>query len=224
MAVFPTNSQEYFELVLGSQFIDDFDALKEPFASRNDWMPWFMDAGDASRFAFTIVNEAFQIEALQQPLNGQIAIFTPGGGEILRDFCASVDILDWAGSQESALGIAGRVQGGPGGVNNTYLGSVRMNSPAGTGQLGFFNGASDVLVATGFPINPDLDYRLQFSAVGNQLELRLVSLAEPQTLVAQGRLQASLFTQGRVALWVNTRGSTGYRRTVDNFFVTGTKP
>jgi hypothetical protein len=226
MAVETTSARQFFKLVPGTQFIDDFSNAKEPFAPRNPWEPWFANGADASRFAFTITNDAFRIEALMPPLDGQLAVFTPGGGAILRDFYASVDILDWASSQESALGIAGRVQGGPGGVSNFYLGSVRMNPSARTGQLWFFDGASDVQASDVFSITPVADYRLESSAVGNQLTLRLFRLAEPRSpsLVAEGTLQDSRFTQGRVALWVNTRGSTGYMRTVDNFFVTGTKP
>ncbi len=87
-----------------------------------------MNSADASRFAFTIVNGALKIESLTQPLVGQVAIFTPGGGAILHDFHASVDILDWASSQESALGIAGRVQGGSWNVEQ-HLPRQRENEP-----------------------------------------------------------------------------------------------
>lgn len=225
MAVPTTNTQQFFKLVPGTQFIDDFDPLKEPFATRNPWIPWFANTADASRFTFTIANGAFQIVTQAQPVDGRVMVFPPGTGPVVRDFYASVDLLDWASSQESALGIAGRVQGGPGGVSNMYLGSLKQNPTAGTGQLWFFDGATDIPVRGGdFSLNPALDYRLEFSAVGNQLTLRLVSLAKPETLVAQGQLQDSRFSQGRVALWVNTRGSASYARTVDTFFVTGTKP
>lgn len=223
-AVPTTALQQYFKLVPGIQYVDSFGPVKQPFATRNAWEPWFMDGNDASRFAFTIANGAFRIETTMQPQVGQVAIFTPGGGEILRDFHASVDILDWASSTESALGLAGRLQGGPGGVNNLYLGSVRMNRSAGTGQLWFFNGASDVEASDVFSVSPDSEYRLEFSVVGDQLQLRFLRLAESPTLVAEASLEDSRFTQGRVALWVNTRGSTGYMRAVDNFFVTGSKP
>lgn len=220
-----TQAEQYFKAVPGTQFSDDFNSVKEPFASRNDWGPLFFDPTDAARFMLTLVNEAFQIETVTRPVDGQVAIFPPGGGPVLRDFTASVDILDWASSQESALGIAGRVQGGPGRVENAYLGSVRVNPAAGTGQLWFYDGASDVQASPTFPITLDSDYRLEFSVIGRQLELRLWKLAETEVAVAQGRRQASTsLPPGRVALWVNTRGSTDYRRTLDNFSVTGTKP
>jgi hypothetical protein len=105
-----------------------------------------------------------------------------------------------------------------------YIGSVRMNPSAGTAQLWFFNGGSDIQASSAQSINPDSDYRLEFSAVGNQLALRLKRLAEPQMVVLEGSLQDTLLAQGRVALWVNTRGSSFYARTLDNFIMTGTKP
>lgn len=132
MAVPTAAVQQFFKLVPGIQFTDTFDALKEPFAARNSWEPFFMDSADASRFAFSMVNGALKIESLTRPQNGQVAIFPPGGGGVVEDFCASVDILEWASSQDSALGIAGRTQGGPRALSNAYLGSVRMTPSAGT--------------------------------------------------------------------------------------------
>jgi len=224
MAVPTTSAQQYFKLVPGTQFIDDFSDPKEPFATRNPWVPWFANAADASRFTLTIANGAFQIQTQAQPADGSMMIFPPGTGPVVRDFCASVDLLDWASSQESALGIAGRVQGGPGGVSNMYLGSLRLNPTAGTGRLWFFNGAADIAASDVFNVTPASDYRLEFSAVGIQLTIRLVNLTNPQAPAQEGQLQDSRLSQGRVALWVNTRGSASYARTVDNFFVTGTKP
>ncbi len=122
------------------------------------------------------------------------------------------------------MGFAARVQGGPGGMSNAYLASLRINPADGKGRLFFFNGADDVEVPGTFTVDPKADYRLQFSAVGDQLDLRVVRLGHPQVLVAEGRLRDSTLTKGPIALWVNTRGSSGYMRTVDNFFMTGTTP
>jgi hypothetical protein len=159
-----------------------------------------------------------------------VMVFSPGGGEIVRDFCTSVDIVDWGSStQNSALGIAGRVQGDPdSGVGNMYLGSLQINALGTTGKGGlfFFDGSQDVppLSSELFDLVPGSSYRLQFSAVGNQLGLRLLDLTHGQAPLAERALTVSALAQGRVALWVNTRGSTSYTRTVDNFFMTGTKP
>ncbi|HOW66775.1 MAG TPA: hypothetical protein P5186_26355 [Candidatus Paceibacterota bacterium] len=224
MVVDAAAAERYFKLVPGTQFIDDFDSPKAPYAMRMPWEPFFLNAADASRFTFTVSDGVFQIQAHTKPVDGEVAVFTPGGGAIVQDFFASVDILDWASSQESAVGIAGRIQGSPGRLVNAYLGSVRFDPAANTGSIGFFNGQSDVPVPETFNIDPQADYRLQFSAVGRQLDVRLIRLAEPPIIVAEGRLQNSTFKQGYVGHWVNTRGSTGYRRTVDNFFLTGTKP
>ncbi|MHC1763144.1 MAG: hypothetical protein AB9869_02400 [Verrucomicrobiia bacterium] len=224
MTVPTATAQQFFKRAPGTQFIDNFDDLKEPFATRNSWEPFFMDFADASRFAFTMVNGAFKIESLTRPQLGQVAIFSPGGGPVVSDFCASVDILEWASSQESALGFAGRTQGSPTALSNAYLGSLRMNRSASTGQLWFFNGESDVRASDVFGISPDSDYRFQFSAIGSRLNLRVFRIAKPPTLVAEGALQDSRFSSGRVALWVNTRGSANYSRIVDNFIVTGTNP
>jgi hypothetical protein len=110
-----TAAQQYFKLVPGTQFIDNFDPLRQPFASRNPWEPWFVNGSDASRFTFGIADGVFLIQTTQQPARGQVMVFSPGGGDIVGDFYASVDILGWASNQESALGIAGRVQGTPAG-------------------------------------------------------------------------------------------------------------
>jgi hypothetical protein len=41
MAVPTTTTQQYFKLVPGTQFIDDFLDPQEPFAVRNPWVPGF---------------------------------------------------------------------------------------------------------------------------------------------------------------------------------------
>jgi len=220
-------SAQFFKLVPGTQFIDRFDDLKQPFATRNPWEPWFHNGGDASRFTITLADGVLKIQTLQDPVSGMVMVNSPGGGEIVRDFYASVDILDWgSSSQNSALGIAGRVQGSPsGGVTGMYLGSMQVN-PAGvpgTAQLVFFDGNADRPVPGTFSITAGKAYRLQFSAVGSQLTIRLVDLTDGRT-VKDGYIQDSRHNQGRVALWVNTRGSSAYARTVDNFFMTGTMP
>jgi hypothetical protein len=218
---------QFFKLVPGTQFIDSFNDLKQPFATRNPWEPWFHNGSDVSRFTITLADGVLKIQTQQDPVSGMVMVYSPGGGEIFRDFYASVDILDWgSSSQNSALGIAGRVQGSPSGdVTGMYLGSMQVN-PAGvpgTAQLVFFDGGADRPVPGTFSITAGKAYRLQFSAVGSQLTIRLVDLTDGRT-VKDGYIQDSRHTQGRVALWVNTRGSSAYARTVDNFFVTGTKP
>ncbi len=227
MAVPTTAKQQFFRLVPGTQFIDDFDAPNEPYASRNPWMPWFATSADAPRFTFTITNGVLQIQTLAQPANGQVMIYCPGTGPVVRDFYASVDILDWgSSSQESALGIGGRVTGDPNSpITAMYLGSFRVNAAGqpGKGGLYFFNGINDVPPSTFFDLKPDSDYRLQFSVVGKQLTVRLLDLTNGGVVDQQG-IQSSVNAQGRVALWVNTRGSTAYTRAVGNFFMTGTKP
>lgn len=156
-----------------------------------------------------------------------VMIYFPGGGEIVRDFYASVDILDWGSStQDSDLAIAGRVEGShSGGLTAMYLGRIRVNSGGvpGKAQLDFFDGSEGRPLPGTFDITAGRAYRLQFWAVGSQLNIRLVDLSDGQT-VKEGYIQDSRHTQGRVALWVNTRGSTSYTRTVDNFYMIGTKP
>lgn len=230
MVIPATSPQMFGKLVPGTQSIDNFSPTKEPVATRNSWEPWFMDNADASKFAFTLGDGVLRIQALEQPVNGQVMVFFPGGGEIVKDFCASVDILDWGtSSQNSALGIAGRVQGSPdSGVSNMYLGSLQVNPTGypGKGGLFFFNGAGnfDPPASEMFDLTPGTGYRLQFSVVGNQLTLRVLDLKKGGALAAPQRtLSASAFSEGRVALWVNTRGSSSYSRTVDNFFMTGTR-
>jgi len=99
-----------------------------------------------------------------------------------------------------------------------------MNPSIQTGRLWIFNGSEGIPVSSSFTVSREFDYRLEFSVLGNRLQVRLYKIAEPLTLVAQGGTVHSEFTQGRVALWVNTQGTTGYMRTLDNFLVTGTAP
>ncbi|HNQ90031.1 MAG TPA: hypothetical protein PKM73_15550 [Verrucomicrobiota bacterium] len=225
MAAPTLGAERYFKLVPGSQFADSFDALEEPCATRNPWQLWFLDAGDTDVFRMTQADGVLRIETLMPPVLGQAAVLPTGGGPVLRDFTASVDILEWASDDVSASGLIGRVQGGPGYVSNFYLGTVRMNPALGTGQLFVFKGSgADIPVSAPFSISHDARYRLQFSVVGDELKLRFLQLGESPVLIAEGSEEDTRFSQGRVAMWLNGRNSTTYRRVFDNFHVTGTAP
>lgn len=222
MAVRTSASQQFFKLVPGTQFIDDFSDPAEPFATRNPWVKYFFNSSDASRFSFTVTNGALRIQTLAGPVDGRIVIIPPGPLATLprfRDFVSSVDILSFASSGSAYLDIyaRGTIDSPFPGNSNAYLGGFHLNPT----KLGMWDGANhfDGPVLT---YDPAAAYRLHFSAVGPNLVLRVVNLTTGQ-IVEQG-LTNYRFSQGYVTLAVEAEPGKSFDITLDNFFMTGTKP
>ena len=214
MAAPTTAQQRFFKLVPGTQFMDDFSEPAEPFASRNSWVTRFFDANDASKFSFTVTNGAFRIQTLTNPLDGRVWIAPPGPLPVFRDFAASVDILGFPASGGVAT-INIYARGTLDSTLNGYAGGFRLN-PA---TIGMWDGSRGIW-GPSLTYDPAAHYRLQFSGVGRNLTLRLVNLTTGQTF--EQKLTATAFSQGYVTLAV--AAEVGFDITVDNFFVTGTRP
>ena len=219
MAVPTTSSQLFLTLTPGTQFIDDFNPPKWPYAGKGGWVPYFYNTADSTRFEVTNVDNALRIHTLMPAVDGRVVILPPGPDVVVGDFYASVDIIDWP-VQGLGFGIGARVWRDPDnpfpGNSIGYIGSV-MGTPR---ELGIF--PVDHPPPPAFTYDPTADYRLVFSAVGSDLSLRLVNLATGETVQMTPR--DTQFQNGFVCFWMNAGPGGTCDITLDNFFVTGTKP
>lgn len=220
---------EFRKLVPGAQFIDDFDPAKWPYATKGDWVPHFWEASNASRYTLNNENGSVRIQCQSSTGSGQIIYMPPGPDVKVADFWVSLDILNWGGSTHSrSVGfiVRGTIQRDPfPGSSNGYLGELWFNRPGAQGMasLNIFTNA-DQEIGEGFDLTPGTRYRLIFFGVGRQLTLQLYELGELPTLVKERGRTASLWSSGAVGLWFANYGGLEYDFSVDNFFVTGTKP
>jgi hypothetical protein len=224
MAVPTTAPGQIFQLARGSQFIDDFSDPAEPFGTRHPWVPYLYNSTDTSRFSFTVTNGAFRIRTLAPPVDGRVVIAPPGplvALPVFRDFSASVEILSFTASGNASLDIYARghihTPDFPG-DSNGYLGMVARNPT----QLAIWDG-SGIVYGPSFTYDPAARYRLELSAVGTTLRLRLVNLTTGQ-FIEQPPITNTMFSQGYVTLAVAAPIGGSYDITLDNFFVTGTMP
>ena len=216
-----TAAQQYFKLVPGTQFIDDFDALKQPFATRNSWAPHFYAPADASRFVITNVDGALRIRTVSSAADGRVLLEPPGTNVMVRDFYASVDILAWpvAGKLVAifARGVLDRPPNWPGATDG-YLGIVnRVHN-----DLRIWGSDGGPAVGPAVTIDPAAHYRLVFSGSGTRLSQRLEDLTTGA--VIEWSTVRNQWSQGPVGLWIETGEGGSIDITLDNFFVTGTKP
>jgi hypothetical protein len=223
MAVPTTASQQFFKLVPGTQFYDDFSDTMQPFTNRNA----YTNFGQSAVELVIVTNGVMQI-ARVGPCPAGVSPRPPM--EILaRDFCASVDILNWTTSSTNwcYFSIAGRGRFTNPTAANAYIAGLVLNYAGipGNVRLSIWNGSIDVP-------GPSFDfaaipppYRMEFSVVGNNLRLRVLNLATKEVIREQ-TLVAARFTEGWVGFWVNNPANdpTNHEIIVDNFFVTGTKP
>ena len=135
----------------------------------------------------------------------------------------SADILDWAasGTNESGFFLVGRVKLiSPN--EGVYGGGLHLNDDGILGNVRLFIRARyDFIAGPTFDIqqNP-LPYRVQFSVVGNTISFRVLNLTTGQ-LIREMSATSSAIPSGLPALWIERISS---RITLDNYFVTGTKP
>ena len=230
VATLTEGTQRFIRWVPGSQFIDGFDTPKPPYVSRGEWVPGYYDPADNGRWALTVSDGVLRIKTLQVPVEprGQLPVRPPGPDLQVRDFYASVDILDLRVLHETApLGIGARVGGDPGnwpGSNNGYIGSVAPNRRGvNLANLTFFPGIWPPILSDPFTFKPGTPYRLVFTGVGQRFSVQLIDLESGQQAVNPLEVTDSTFSQGLVGLWIASGGPVDYDVTLDNFFVTGTK-
>lgn len=215
--------EQFFKLVPGTQFVDDFSEPSGAFATRNAWVPYFFNTNDQARFAFELTNGTFRIHTLTAPLDGRVALALPipvAAWPMFRDFSASVDILSFtADGDYPGISIAGRgTYDFPyPGTSNGYLGGLNLNP----NTTGIWDGTGPVW-GPSVVYDRTAHYRLKFSAVGTNLTLHVVNLRTGHRL--EQSLSSQRFTQGYVSLLVNAAEGASYDITLDNFMVTGTKP
>ena len=88
--------------------------------------------------------------------------------------------------------------------------------------LTFWNGSSDTR-GPSFDFKPGTPYRFIFSGVGTRLSVELIDLELRQPAVAPLVVTDSTFSRGFVGFFMEV-GTAICDMTLDNFFVTGTKP
>ena len=229
MATPMTNAHRFYRLVPGTQFIDDFDPPQLPYAAKAGWVTYFYESANASRFTLNNENGSLRVQCQTSTGSGQIVHMPPGPDVTVADFWVSLDILNW-GESQLARSVGFVVRGlidRPNfpGSSNGYLGELWFNRPgvAGTASLNIFaNG--DQPPGEGIDLEAGTRYRLVFFGVGTQLTLQFYEIREVPVLVKERTRTANLWSSGPVSVFFANYGGQVYDFTVDNFFVTGTKP
>jgi hypothetical protein len=220
MTVPTTASQQFFKLVPGTQFIDDYSDYILPYTNRCAYSNWTGYGWD-----YLVTNGTYRI-ARQGPGIAKWGFAAPLPWVEVRDFTTSVDILDWvaSGTNSNSFYLAAR---GVYWKGVGYEGGLEFNDPGpGTVRL-------RMICYTNFFEGPSFDfqqypppYRLQFSGVGTRMSSRVLSLTTGQILAVMNVTDTNL-TQGFATLLPYSpvlNGSESHAITLDNYFVSGTKP
>jgi hypothetical protein len=228
MSVPTTASQQFFKLVRGNQFLDDYSDVLLPYTNRVPYSNW---VSAASGFNYQITNGTYRI-ARQGPWPSGTdsgALTIPMPYVLVRDFSTSVDILGWTNNTTNwnvvYLMARSRWVSGGGIADSGALDLNPSDGPPGSFRL--------LLSANGTEARGPLfdgqqnppPYRLQFSGLGTHLSLRVVSLTTGQILKEMSR-NDSVLTEGFVGIWVANaalRASESYTITLDNLFISGTR-
>jgi len=215
-----TASERYFKLMPGTQYSDDFNPPQPPYTKKDSWIPAFVESGDASRILITNLDGTLQFHGVSTPIDGRFGLTIPGPSIVVRDFSASLDILDWdPNGVEQAASIGARLLG-----SNGYYGIVNFNEwSQGTGTLHLFPVGGTAAVGSMITFTRGKNYRLCFSGVGSILSVRLYDLENLAEPISRVQLTNNTSSQGSVAVATAVYGISG-PMTLDNFLVTGTKP
>ncbi len=220
------NACRFWKLVPGTQFIDDFSEPKQPFASRTPWEMVWTDPNDE----ITVANGTMRIRRLGPTELGFLA--RPPEEVVVRDFYASVDILDFTASGDNwctfaimANGIFTPNNPSTASVGNGVLLTFNSGAP---GRVGYalWNGQQEIQGPVFNTAEFAPPYRLELSGVGSTLQSRVVQLATGQQIGEPLQATRTLYSEGWMALYVESpdQSATTHDLIVDNFFVTGTKP
>jgi hypothetical protein len=223
VAVPTTPTEQYFKLVPGTQFRDDFSDSQGPWGCRYGYHGVFQDGGKS----YEIANGVLRVHTTG-PWNGGFAIEPPPElGVAVRDFHAAVDVLSATTATNTwcTVGICARGEYDEPKVEaSTCIGGIILNSGSVLGNVRLYM-YDNVTEHKGpaFNFNPGESYRIEFSGVGPRLTLRVwnktTGLLEGEMSVSDTKL-----TPGSVAFWLNAPPEGRQEITLDNFFVTGTKP
>lgn len=221
MAVPSTLGQRFGKLVPGTQYIDDFSAPQTPFATRNPWRHANLPADELE-----VTNGVLRV-AWGGPAKNTFAAIPPEPDKVVGDFFVSVDILSWdtAGSDSSWFGLGARLDRQPNSGPLCGYGAGLIRNQDGTHLLwGSYAGNSQygpTFQERDFP----LPYRLVFSAVGDKFSFRVL---DPKTdaLIREMSMTSNARTQGMAGFYFEAPEGlvNAHRITLDNFFMTGTKP
>jgi hypothetical protein len=225
MTVPTTASQQFFKIVPGRQFADGFGDTWGPFTNRIPWWPYSNEPSDE----WIVTNGVLRLN-WHGPLAGAFAlIWPPGSNTWVADFSASVHILDWttSGTNWSTLGIMARGIINPDG-GLAYAAGLRLNAYGIPGNIALWMGYGAVTTdgptfqTAQFP----LPYRLEYSGIGSNLTLRVVSLTTKELIREMSATYPSgNRTEGFMGLWINAPAVLeSHSITVDDYFTTGTRP
>jgi len=228
VAVPVAKTEQYFQLVPGKQFVDDFSAvLPAPFTARADWTLLCADPSDTNRIYSSTVDDSLRIHIIWPifPVDGRVWAVPPRADLVVRDFRASVDILCWPNLLQPAplpvCGILARatVNAEDPVSSGGDLGAISRSADGKTGKLMIRTGG-DTSEGPAFAYDAGAVYRLVFSGVGDDLALHLLDVRTGATVSEVGT-KATDFGQGAICLYVEGRR---HDIALDNVFVTGTKP
>jgi hypothetical protein len=213
--------QQFFKPTPGRQFTDDFSTLVPT------WATWFQEAGEE----WIVTNAVLKCSSTDQVQYRGFALCplgTTNAEAVLRDFHASVDILEWVtnNASGSTFAVAGRGRIVSPSYATGYFAGLNLNYH-GVGTLTPWIGKDATMIAgADFSIQDiPLPYRLQLSAVGNKLTFRVLKLTTGE-LIRELSLTDSAYATGIVGLWINGEPVVGnsYTITADNFVLIGRKP
>jgi hypothetical protein len=221
MTVPTTASEQYFRLVPGTQFADDFSDAWGPFTNRDSWTAWLQEPGED----WVVTNGVLQADYNAPSIPG-FALFPLGTNvdAVVCDFFASVDIVDWVTSSNNVSGfsLAGRRNG-----YAAYFGGLGLNVGGVAGKVTLFLNNGSGVLSRGATNDVQLPYRLQFSGVGSQLVVRLLNATTGQLIdeLSATAGGAPPLIKGSTALYIEGWNNPGdsFRLKADNFIMTGTK-
>jgi hypothetical protein len=221
MAVPTTASQQFFKLVPGTQFVDDFSDTWGPFTNRNSWqLIWNTPASE-----FLVTNGLLRIN-WHGPESGAFVALPLGTNVLLGDFSMSMDVLDWATSGTNWSTIAHVARGM---FTGTYSGAgagLTLNSPIPGRVTPWVGSGENGTVGVPFEIAQfPPPYRLVYCGVGTNFTFRVVNLTTKQ-LIRETIATYPFRSQGVMGIIVNAPAGVNesHNITVDNFLMNGTKP
>ncbi len=226
MTVPTTASQQFFKLVSGMQFVDDFSDSKLPFTNRIPWASYEAESGDD----WSVTNGVLRL-TWHGPTEGAFAlIWPPGSNTWVADFTASVDILNWttSGTNWSTLGIMARGFIPYPGGGLAFSAGLRLNAYGIPGNVApwMAYGADPTTNGPTFQVAQfPPPYRVQYCGLGPNHTLRVISLTTGELIREMTMTKPSGRTEGFMGLWINAPAvSESHSITVDNYFAAGTRP